>query len=95
MVGYPEPHLIIMKDTFEIELPWYLEPIIARASQKKPKRQLHRCSLKHCLRCKKNWQYDYSSNKKKFVQYDDMPSYGIHRATCDKCKKKEGYLYEI
>jgi len=90
----PEPQLIIMKDSFKIELPWYLEPQRRYTKSRTTKLQLHRCTLKHCKNCNSVWQYDYSNNRKKFINYEDMPTYGLIKKTCDKCKKKEGYLYE-
>tara|TARA_R100000781_G_scaffold42557_2_gene29224 strand:- start:172 stop:423 length:252 start_codon:yes stop_codon:yes gene_type:complete len=74
----------------ETKLPWYLNPIV---DFKKPLRRsnlLHRCSLRHCVECKKVWQYDYSNpNNKKFIKYDDMPKYGLTKKTCEKCKQRK------
>jgi len=71
----------------EIELPWYLSPQKGYDKKRKTTSNLlHRCTLKHCLECKRVWQYDYSNNRKKFIQYDDMPTYGVIKRTCDKCK---------
>ena len=73
----------------EIKTPWYIQtsnevnrkPINARRKQ-----TLQKCSLKYCVECKKVWQNDWFSSKKKFIQYEDMPTYGITRKQCEKCK---------
>ena len=43
--------------------------------------------LKYCLKCKKVYEID-SFYRKKEIHYDGMPTYGLPRALCKKCKNK-------
>tara|TARA_E500000305_G_scaffold80929_1_gene66716 strand:- start:21875 stop:22132 length:258 start_codon:yes stop_codon:yes gene_type:complete len=76
---------------------WYIsdfQKLYQNKITNKTARTQHKCPLKNCVECKTVWQYDWSNSKRKFVQYEDMPKYGLEKQICDKCKKKEGYLYE-
>jgi hypothetical protein len=81
-----------------METPWYLnywdDKYQKKIVSKKRDKKQHKFPLRNCTKCKKVWQNDWFSSKKKLVHYDDMPKYGITKETCDKCKKKDECLYE-
>jgi len=73
----------------EIKNPWYIQTsneVSRKPINVRKKRSLQRCALKYCVDCKKVWQNDWFSSKKKFIQYEDMPTYGVKREQCKKCK---------
>ena len=41
--------------------------------------------LKYCLRCKKVYHIDAITRKKE-MHYSHLPTYGLPRITCKKCK---------
>ena len=44
--------------------------------------------LKYCLKCKKVWEQNALYIKKE-IHYSHMPTYGLPRITCNKCKKEK------
>ena len=82
-------HAPIVLKIMEIKMPWYIQTSMEasrRPINARKKQTLQKCSLKYCVECKKVWQNDWFSSKKKFIQYDDLPSYGVPRVQCTKCK---------
>ena len=67
---------------------WYItsfNDVIRKPINSRKKRTLYNSSLKYCIECKKTWQHDWIGGNKKFIQYEDMPSYKLKREKCDKC----------
>jgi len=83
-------HALYLK-IMEIKTPWYIQSLTETHRQPinvRKKRSLLKCSLKYCVECKKVWQLYWKGSRKRFVQYDNMPSYKITRKQCQKCKDK-------
>ena len=56
-----------------------------RRKIRKPKGDIKFNTLYKCLSCDKVWEH-YLTHRRQFIAYTDIPSYGLERNKCLKCK---------
>ena len=72
-------------DPDEIQ-PWYLTDRKQRGGNKYVNKKV-KLVMKFCKSCNKVWEHYRMNNKRQTLKYDDLPTLGLPREKCDKCRE--------